>query len=239
VYREKIKQGRSKMVLKRNRINQITTIKEQVYNVIKDNILNGHFKPGEKLQEKKIAEDLNVSRSPVREAIKELIGEGLLESIPNKSITVKKLSNKDIIDIFEFRSMIEKYSINKTISSLTEEKINRINELLKELEDTYNANDLHAYCQVDVNMHNEIIFMSENMVVYNAIKNIFSLMQPFRIISLHSKKRFEESFLEHKEILEGIKEKDFERAWKANSNHLKFAKEEILKYLLKEESESK
>lgn len=227
------------MVLKSKNVNQITTIKEQVYNVIKDNILNGYFKPGEKLQENKIAEELNVSRSPVREAIKELIGEGLLESIPNKSITVKKLSNKDIIDIFEFRSMIEKYAINKTISNLTEEKVKRLDELIEELEESYNANDFHEYCQVDVSIHNEIIFMSGNMVVYNAIKNIFSLMQPFRIISLHSQKRFKESFLEHKEILEGIKEKDFERSWKANSNHLKLAKEEIIKYLLKEESKPK
>lgn len=226
------------MALKRKGINQITTIKEQVYNVIKDNILNGYFKPGEKLQEKRIAEDLNVSRSPVREAIKELIGEGLLESIPNKSIYVKKLSNKDIIDIFEFRSMIEKYAIDKTILNLTEEKIKRLDELLEELEESYKANDFHEYCQVDVSIHNEIILMSENMVVYNAIKNIFSLMQPFRIISLHSPKRFDESFFEHKEILEGIKEKNFERAWNANSTHLKLAKEEIIEYLLKEESKS-
>ncbi|QZY56198.1 GntR family transcriptional regulator [Crassaminicella profunda] len=224
------------MKLKHGSTSQITTIKDQVYNIIKENILNGNFKPGEKLQEKKIAEQLNVSRSPVREAIKELIGEGLLESIPNKSISVKKLSKKDIIDVFEFRTVIEKYAINKTILNLTEEKIKILDELLEELEESYHSKDLTEYCRIDVKIHDVIIYMSENMVVYNAIKNIFSLIQPFRVISLHSKKRFENSFIEHKEIIKAIKEKDFERAWSVNSTHLNLAKEQIIEHLIKEES---
>lgn len=213
----------------------ISTIKDQVYNIIKANILNGNLKPGERLQEKKIAEELNVSRSPVREAIKELIGEGLLESIPNKSITVKKLSKKDIIDIFEFRSIIEKYAIENAIKNITEETIKILDEILNELKESYNSNDVDKYIRADIKLHDTLIYLSENMVVYKAFINIFSIIQPFRIISLHSKKRFEESYLEHKGIIEGLKEKDSEKAWKYDSVHLQLAKEEILNYLLKEE----
>ena len=91
----------------------ISTIKDQVYEVIKENILNEHFKPGQRIQELEIAKQLQVSRSPVRSAINELIGEGLLESIPNKSVRVRKLSQKEIVDTFEFRLIIEKYAVKK------------------------------------------------------------------------------------------------------------------------------
>ncbi|WDV46188.1 GntR family transcriptional regulator [Clostridiaceae bacterium M8S5] len=214
--------------------NQVYTIKEQVYNIVKENILNGNFKPGERLQEKKIAEQLNVSRSPVREVLKELIGEGLLESIPNKSIRVRKLSKKDIIDIYELRYVMEKYALQKTIENLTEDKIKLLDEILDKMEKSYSEGNFNEYCKTDVQLHDQILVMSENKVAYNAFKNIFSLMQPFRIISLHNKKRFEESFNEHKMIIEGIKEKDFSKSWKYNSHHLKYAKEQILKYLEEE-----
>jgi DNA-binding GntR family transcriptional regulator len=82
---------------------RIKNLKEQVYEILKSNILTGVYKPGEKIHELDLANELNVSRSPIREALKQLIGEGLLESIPHKSITVKKFSEKEILDIFEFR----------------------------------------------------------------------------------------------------------------------------------------
>ena len=90
---------------------KLATIKEQVYEIIKDKILSGELKSGDWLQESKLAESLNVSRSPVREALKELVGEGLLENIPNKGVFVKTLSIKDIYNIFEFREVMEKYAI--------------------------------------------------------------------------------------------------------------------------------
>ena len=70
----------------------ILTIKDQVYQIIRDNILSEQLKPGDRINEVQIAKDLNVSRSPVRSAINELIGEGLLESIPNKFVKVRKLT---------------------------------------------------------------------------------------------------------------------------------------------------
>ena len=210
---------------------RIKNLKEQVYEILKSNILTGVYKPGERLHELEIAGELNVSRSPVREALKQLIGEGLLESIPHKSITVKKFSEKEIIDIFEFRSITEKYSIEKTIENLNDEIRETLERFKNELIEKNKAGDLIDYIQTDSELHQYIIKSSGNTVLYNAVINILTLMGPFREISLGSTKRFSESLDEHLGIIDGILDRDFKKAWGWCESHLQKASEEVLIYL--------
>ena len=98
-----------------------TTIKEQVYETLKQGILSGAFQPGEWLQEAKIAKSLSVSRSPVREALQQLLGDGLAVNVPNKGVYVKKITTKDMQDIFEVRMCFETIGIQKSAQNLTDE----------------------------------------------------------------------------------------------------------------------
>ncbi|MCY6484609.1 GntR family transcriptional regulator [Clostridium aestuarii] len=219
-----------------NNPNKIVTIKEQVYDIIKELILSGKAKPGEWLQETKLANELNVSRSPVREALKQLVGEGILENIPNKGVFVRTLSKKDIIDIFELRLTLEKYAIKKTIELITTEKLSVFDDIYTKLEENFINNNASEYCKVDTELHNMFFYLSDNMVAYKVNKNTFSMMQPFRIISLRGEQRFKESLIEHKGIIDGIKERNFEKAWGFNKTHLTLAKNEILKYIKEQEN---
>ena len=188
---------------------KLPTIKEQVYEIIKDKILSGELKPGEKLIESRLADLLNVSRSPVREVLNELVGQGLLENIPNKGVFVKTLSVKDIYNIFEFREVMEKYAISKTIELLTDEYIVKLDEISLELKETFENNNLNDYIKIDTKLHYSFFKMCDNDLIDDVVNNVFPLLQPFRIISLSSKKRFDESYDEHKGLIESIKEGNF------------------------------
>jgi DNA-binding GntR family transcriptional regulator len=211
------------------------TLKEQVYNIIKNDILNGVIKPGSWLQENELASQLKVSRSPIREALKELAGEGLLDNIPNKGVFVKELTRKDIIDIFELRIILEKYSIEKTTEHITEYSGNILKEIMQRLEAAFKKKNVKLYTNIDAELHNTIIYMSENKLVYEVNEKVFSLLQPFRSMSLNSKKRFEVSLNEHKNIVEALIKKDADTAWKWDLIHLNLAKDEILKNMLSPE----
>lgn len=210
---------------------KLLPIKEQIYNIIKDNILNGTFKPGQRLQELEIAAQFNVSRSPVREVLKELVGEGILEDIPNKGVYVRKLDKKYMQDIYEIRELIEKYSIKKAISKLCPEDIKKLDEIYNSLEESFSMHDINEYARIDTELHNFIVYLSGNNFAYHIVEKGFALLQPFRTISLHDKNRFEESLIEHKNIIEGIKEKNFEKAWQWASKHLILAKNQVFKYI--------
>ncbi len=207
------------------------TIKEQVYGIIKKDILNGVIKPGSWLQEKELAVKLKVSRSPVREVLKELVGEGLLENIPNKGVFVRELTEEDIIDVFELRIIIEKYAIEKAVERINQTDVEELRGILTHLKEAYRNEDVNLYCNIDAELHNAIICMSKNKLVYEVNEKVFYLLQPFRSMALNSKKRFEESFDEHRDMVEAIIAKDAKTAWESDLNHLNRAKDEILRYL--------
>lgn len=210
---------------------KITTIKQQVYEIIKENILNGTYEQGEWLQEQKLSELLNVSRSPVREALKELVGEGLLENMPNKGVYVRIYTKKDIDNIFELREVLEKFAIKKIIEEATDEEIEKLTRLFNEMENSYNNGDLLDYYRIDTDFHATLFKMCDNDILDHMISGILPVIQPTKIGHKAGMARFKESLEEHRGILEGIRGRDFEKAWKYQKKHLRLAKNETIKNL--------
>ena len=210
---------------------RMKTIKEQVYEVLKQEILDGRHEPGKRIQEVQIAKRLKVSRSPVREAIKELIGEGLLVSVPNKSITVKKVSIKEINEIFDFRNITEKYSIEKTVSHFDRRIEKQLKSFREELARYHGQNDLNKYCKVDSALHRFIVESSQNQLLIKVVGNAMALIEQFRIISLTSSQRFDESLVEHFSIIDFILACDSQSACDICSRHLDLARQKIVAYL--------
>lgn len=217
-------------------LGKVSTIKEQVYNIIKADILNGVIKPGEKLHEKEISKNLNVSRSPVREALKELAGEGLVENIPNKGTFVKKLEEKEIMDLFDLRVILEQYAMKKTVKEASDEDLKELDEIYERLEESHTKDAFNEYIKVDTELHNMFFQLSGNLAVLNIVENITTLLQPFRVMSLFDKKRFDDSLTEHKNMVDGLKERNYKKAWQYNSLHLRLAKEEVLRQINKRKS---
>jgi DNA-binding GntR family transcriptional regulator len=207
------------------------TIKEQVYQVIKENIINERLKPGERIQELQIAKELNVSRSPVRSAINELIGEGLLESIPNKSVTVRRLSEKEILDTYEFRVLLERFAIEKLSTNMTSETDRVLADFKQQFMENSGYEHLLSYVEIDNRFHTFLIETAGNEMISETLHRISTLVTPFRVISLKSRKRFTESVEEHIGMIDAIRAGNADLAVRCCEIHLTLAKNEIVSYL--------
>lgn len=209
----------------------MATIYDQIYDVLKTNIINGSLQPGQRIQELEIAKELNVSRSPVRSAINKLIGEGLLVSTPNKHVWVRKFTKKDIIDAYEFRLIIEKYAIEKTVQLLDEDITKKLLNFKKLLLANNQIENIKEYIKVDAQFHEYLIETSGNRVIAESLQKVSMLINPFRIFSLSSNKRFTESVDEHVGMIDSILQKNSEKAITICQTHLSLAKEEIITHL--------
>ena len=206
-------------------------MKHQIYKIIKDEICNGHYPPGYWLQEKELAAKMDVSRSPVREALKQLVDEGLAIDYPNKGVFVKEFTSKDIEEIYDVRIMLESYAIKNSVKLITSNDIKVLRELIDNLSECYDKNDLNQYIEYDTELHQYIIKMSGNSLVMDIYKRIYSQTQQFRIYSLTTQKRFDNSIIEHKTMVENIFAGKWEEADEINRRQLALAREEIIDHI--------
>ena len=211
----------------------IQTIADQVYAILRKNICNGLYAPGYWLQEAELCEQLGVSRSPVREALLRLASDGLLVSIPNKGTFVKEFTCKDIDEIFDMRVLLEGYGIRNSRANLTSTHIQRLLDILEDLQTMIDAGDLDAYARVDEQLHNEIVSLGNNSIVSSAYYRVGSMNQQFRVLSLNIRQRFEESQDEHRQVIHAIIRGDAELAESVNRRHLELARSCIKEQLEK------
>ena len=212
-------------------VKRIKIVRDQVYQILRDEICSGKYPPGSWLQESELSEHLGVSRSPVRESLRRLVADGLLMEIPNKGVFVKEFTARDIDEIFDMRVMLESYAIRKSRSRMTSARLQKLFDILEELERTYAAGDLAAYTQIDEVLHNRIVELSENSLVISTYDRVRSMNQQFRVLSLTSHRRFDESLEEHRQIVQSLAVGDVETACATNNRHLELACQCIKEHL--------
>lgn len=209
----------------------VNTIRNQVYQLLKEDICNGEYQPGQWLQEVELASRFSVSRSPVREALHQLASDGLVVEIPNKGIFVKEFTPKDIEEIFDLRVMLENYAIGRLKDNLSEEGTALLKDYISKFEQAHADNDLKRYIKIDSQFHELLVKLSQNDLLVIVYERIHSMIQQFRTYSLSAQLRFDNSLSEHRDIVTCILEQKCEKAQQINCQHLQLAKEQILIYL--------
>ena len=217
----------------------IMTMKHQIYQIIKKEICDGNYPPGQWLQEKELAEQLNVSRSPVREVLKQLVDEGLAIEYPNKGVFVKEFTVKDIEEIYDLRTLLESYAIKNSVKTLTSINIQELMDILQKLVKCYEDNDLAHYIEIDSHLHQYIITLGGNSLVVDIYRRVYSQSQQFRIYSLTTQRRFDDSVTEHRGIVENLIAGNWKEADRINRIHLSLAREEIIEHFEAKKEEDK
>ena len=212
-------------------IKHIKTIRGQVYQILRDEICKGRYEPGFWLQETELAEHLGVSRSPIREALRQLVADGLVVEIPNKGVFVKKFTSRDIDEIFDMRLMLESYAIQNSRSRMTSARLESLFDILDRMEKTHAAGDLEEYTRYDELLHNRIVDIADNSLVKSTYDRVRSMNQQFRVLSLTSRKRFSESLVEHRQIIQSLAIGDTTTALQTNAQHLELARISIKEHL--------
>lgn len=204
---------------------KVLTVKQQVYKIIKDDIRNGVYIPGQQINEVELSNRLNISRSPIRESLRQLVSDGLAVEYPNRGVFVKKFSNEEIENIYDFRVLIESYAIEQCSKNLTDSIIDQLNAFKTNLIKLYRQNDLDNYIDEDEMLHQTIVDLCNNSIIIDAYDRVSSMNKQFRVYSLISRQRFDESIDEHTAIIDNILKGNIAEAIAINKVHLIRAKE--------------
>lgn len=210
------------------------SLADYVFETLENEILSGKYPKGDILTELSISKRLNVSRTPVREAIRRLQQENLVKEA-GKGVKVVGISRDDLEDIFEIRSRIEGLAARKCAEKITDQQIDELLEIV-ELQEFYTSKGIaDSIKNIDTEFHKKIYEVCGSEVYSSMLLDLHKKIQKFRKISVQDTNRATKAHLEHKEIFNAIKSRDGELAEKITVNHIINAKNNILNSKLSEE----
>lgn len=195
------------------------SLADQVFEHIETDVLNGKYRRGEILTEGKLSAELGVSRTPIREALKRLEQEHLIED-SQKGIVVVGISEKDLEDIFTIRKEIECKAAAMAAENYTEEQLATVKEALEFQEFYLKKNDPDRIKAMDSRFHETIYKMSGSIIFYDVLEPLHKKILKYRKVSVSNTSRAEASVAEHRAIFEAIASHDAELASKLITKHL-------------------
>ena len=203
-------------------------LRELVLDAIRGAIMNGTLQPRERLMEIQMAEELGVSRTPIREALRKLELEGFIVMVPRKGAYVSDLSFKDIADVFEIRAALEGLAAGLAAERITEEELERMERLLVEKQEAITHDDISKLVEVDTKFHELMYQASRNVRLGSIISNLREQIQRFRLTSLSYPGRNKLSLEEHKKIVEAIQARDYQLARQLATEHIENAENVLI-----------
>lgn len=204
-------------------------IREIVLQEIRSAIFEGKLNQGDRLIENHIAEGMGVSRTPVREALRQLEIEGLAVNVPRKGTLVKGISKEDAIEIYDIREVLEGLVSRLACLHITRIEIRRLKEIISIMEDCIKNNKNMEYIKAH-NEYNEILLnASKNKRLIERLETIYDYLKSLRRISLLTYERRNEAIKEHKDIVQAIEIGDEELAEKVARIHVHNAKQAFIK----------
>ena len=207
---------------------------ELAYDGIKQLIIEEQIEPGALLSENHLAEYLRMSRTPVREAIRRLQAEGILESIKGLGTFLKPLSLKDVKNIYEVREALELIACETAIDQITDEEIEAVRGSLQSLLDRHKAGetiDWMEFSQLDGQLHDLIVKKSNNGYIRILMDQIYFNVDRYRIISFQVSLDLEESTRQHLDLLDCLQERNLEKLKEHLSRHLEWSLALLLGHL--------
>lgn len=200
---------------------------DQAFQQIKEAIRSGKLKPGDRLVETQLAEEMQISRFPIREAMRYLEKEGLVQTKPFKGTYVAQLTEKDMEELYSLRSAIEELAVRILIKNIDEKKIKKLESIVAAMVQASEDDNIDKMISEDLRFHQTICEMSGHRKLLDVWLNLENQLQVFLTIE---KNLFENScqfVTTHHPILEAIKSRKIGPAQKAIRDHLKLAMKAI------------
>lgn len=209
-------------------IERVKTTKEVVYDQIKDAIFNRDINHDELVTETMLAQSLNTSRTPVREAVGDLLKEGLLVSVPRKGLKVREITPSEKEQIMYLRQSIEKEGLRRLIPNVTASQINYLRDVVEKQRESMENNDRIRFIEMDQKFHRKINYFSEQHLLGDILLNIYNLSRLIGHQALAKAGRMEEVIEEHIQIIDALENRDIDAAQKLMSDHLKKTSDSIV-----------
>ena len=201
-------------------MNEYLPLRDVVFNTLRQAILRGELKPGERLMEIQLANKLGVSRTPIREAIRKLELEGLVLMIPRKGAEVAEITEKSLRDVLEVRRALEELAVQLVCEKITQEQIEELKASAKEFQNTLKDGDITKIAEADVRFHDVIYMATDNQKLILLLNNLREQMYRLRVEYLKRKEVHPQLIAEHEEIIEMIEKREKDTAIKVVCEHI-------------------
>lgn len=202
-------------------MNAYLPLRDVVFQTLREAILKGELKPGERLMEVQLAEKLGVSRTPIREAIRMLEQEGLAVTIPRRGAEVAKMTEKDMEDVLQIREALDELAVSIACEQISPEQLEMLKQTTWEFEESTKSGEVKKIAEIDVHFHDIIYLATGNPKLVNMLNNLREQMYRYRVEYLKDEKNYPMLIHEHKQILEGLFEKDKEKVIAAMHMHVR------------------
>ncbi len=206
---------------------QDNSLRGKVFRRLREDILSGVYKEHDELREITIGEELGVSRTPVREALRQLELEGLVSIIPNKGAYVTGISSKDVQDIYKIRSMLEGLCARWATRYITKEQIGELEEAillaefhLQKTGDRDVAEKAQQVSELDGKFHQVLYHASNSRILEHVLSDFHKYVKMARTMSVEESSRAEKSIEEHRAILDAIRSRDEDLAERLANEHV-------------------
>ena len=200
--------------------NEYLPLRDVVFDTLRQAILRGEFKPGERLMEIQLANKLGVSRTPIREAIRKLELEGLVLMIPRKGAEVAKISEKSLRDVLEVRRSLEELAIDLACQRITEEELDELNKAEVDFKAAIGNGDAMQIAQTDEQFHEIIYNSTKNQKLVQILNNLREQMYRYRLEYVKDEANYKRLIAEHRVIYEAIRDRDRQTGAEAIKNHI-------------------
>lgn len=210
-------------------LNSYKPLREVVCETLRQAIRDGVFKPGERLMEVTLAEELGVSRTPVREAIRKLELEGFVVMIPHRGTYVADISLKDVTQVFEIRSALEELAAQLAAERITPDEIEFLERMLVEIGTFMEEKNMDKVVEADINFHEVLYKASRNERLVEIIHNLREQTLRFRTMSMNQPGRLVKTWEEHRLLVEAIADRNPAQAREIARIHMEHSEQALLK----------
>ena len=215
-------------------IKNTKSIRQKIYGHLREQLLNGEIPPHQHLVETKIAKEVGISRTPIREALHSLELEGLIESIPRVGYVVKPISEDEVEEICEIRAAIEEVGARWAMEKAPEKLIEDLRKNISVSEEVASQGNPKAFVELDAQFHEIIARLSGSRRLQELGQTLRRHMLRYRIQSIYLAENVLSAIQGHKGILEAIEKGHLEEVNRAIKVHLEQSKKDILRYAFKE-----
>lgn len=191
-----------------------------IFERVREDILNGKYANGDKIVEAKLADELGVSRTPVREALKQLELDGLVESLPNRGVVVKGITTQDIDDIYAIRLAIEAIAAKWAVERMEDDEVEQLKEIYDLMEFYTFKEDVEKTFELNTKFHETMYRGTKSRYLEHVLKDFQLFIKSTRSESLKSEGRIDRALKEHKHIVDAFKERNADKAVEAVVNHI-------------------
>jgi len=221
------------------RLDAYKPLREVVSETLRQAIKDGTLKPGERLMEIQLADELGVSRTPIREAIRKLELEGFVVMVPRRGTYVADISLKDVAQVFEIRSALEELAAGLAAERITPDELEYLERILVEINEFIDKNEFDKIVDADVRFHDVLYHASRNTRLVEILHNLREQMLRFRSVSMHYPGRLAATWEEHRQMVENIANHNSAMARKVAKRHMENSEKTLLKGISNDEESAR